>query len=118
LRLVAETDPASDLGVAIALLVLRDAAAMSRWIIAPRGSRPEHPFMSTVEMADARRLERAALSHPAAVLATMKAGELLFRASFAETRARAMAWERRGDLPLDLAAARLDATPAPASPRP
>jgi hypothetical protein len=106
--LVNGTDPNDEESVTVAWLVARDVAAMSRWAVAPEGKRPSHPFMSTVEMADARKLERAVLSRPAAAIGAMKAAQLLFAGdSFQKAQARARAWQKLGDLPLDVVATRL-----------
>jgi len=106
-RLVAAADPKSQEQVLVALLVLRDRANMARWITAAEGSRPEHPFMSTVDMADARKLSRSAIAHPASVLGAMKAAELLVTPDFVRTKERAIAWEKLGDAPFDLIAENL-----------
>jgi hypothetical protein len=110
-RVVAETDEKNDEQVLAALLVLRDRANMARWLTADAGSRPSHPFQSTVSMPDARKLERGVVAHPAAALAAMKAADLLVAvapgAPFDETKRRAAAWQKVGDAPLDVIAERL-----------
>jgi hypothetical protein len=76
--LLCDTDPNDEEAVLTTWLYMRDVAAMSRWVLAPVKSRPSHPFTSTVEMADARRLERGVISRPAGAIGAMKAAALLF----------------------------------------
>jgi len=103
--LLSETDANDDDAVTTAWLYMRDVAAMSRWVLAPAKNRPSHPFVSTVEMADARRLERGVISHPASAIGAMMAVSLLASVdSFATVQARARAWQKLGDLPLDVVA--------------
>ncbi len=112
--LLESTDANDEEAVLVAWLVMRDVAAMSRWVTAPAKSRPSHPFSSTVEMADARRLERGVISRPAAAIAAMKAAALLFSGdSFRAAQNRARAWQKLGDLPLDMIEPNLGERPVP-----
>ena len=112
--LLCDTDANDDDAVLVAWLVMRDVAAMSRWVTAPAKSRPSHPFSSTVEMADARRLERGVISRPAAAIGAMKAAALLFSGeSFRAAQDRARAWQKLGDAPLDIVEPRLGERPPP-----
>ncbi len=101
--LLTDTDANDDDAVLCAWIVMRDLAAMSRWVVAPARSRPLHPFTSTVEMADARRLERGVMARPAAAIGAMRAAALLFSGeSFRAAQDRARAWQTLGDLPFDV----------------
>ncbi len=116
--LLESTDANDEEAVLVAWLVMRDVAAMSRWVIAPAKSRPSHPFSSTVEMADARRLERGVIARPAAAIAAMKAAALLFSGdSFRAAQNRARAWQKLGDLPLDMIEPSLGERPVPPPPK-
>lgn len=101
--LLCDTDPNDEEATLTAWLYMRDLAAMSRWVVAPAKTRPSHPFTSTVEMADARKLERGVISRPAAAIGAMKAASLLFTADgFAAVQERARAWQKLGDVPIDV----------------
>jgi hypothetical protein len=56
-------------------------------------------------MADARKLERGVISHPASAVGAMMAVSLLASVdSFATVQERARAWQKLGDIPLDVVA--------------
>ena len=108
---IARADAKDDAAELVALLVLRDRANMARWVTAPDKSRPQHPFLSTVSMTDARKLERWALAHPASVLGALGAADILAATTTSTTtttfdpiRARAAQWDALGDAPLDVVA--------------
>ncbi len=100
---------------AIALVAMHDHVVVAQWALAVATgaatldqAQSKHRLLSLPTPDVAARLERIALARPVAAIGAGEAVRILVKGDAA---ARANAWSRLGDLPLDLAARELAAAP-------